>query len=213
MRILAVTDIHGRKNIGSEVKKQLSSADIVVIAGDITNFGHAPEARSIIENIKLYNENILAVPGNCDNTDINDTLIHAGYNLHGISKTIGNTAFYGLGGSSRTPFNTPQENEEHVINSILEKFKKYSDQQFHVFVSHSPPAHTKLDRTFLGLHAGSTSVRKFIEKFQPDVVICGHIHEAHGTDELGSSIMINPGPFPKHYAIIDLSKKIAFQLY
>ena len=30
------------------------------------------------------------------------------------------------------------------------------------------------------MHAGSTAVRDFIQKFQPEYFFCGHIHEAEG---------------------------------
>ena len=63
------------------------------------------------------------------------------------------------------------------------------------------------------MHAGSTAIREFIESFQPDIVICGHIHEARGADKLGRSIMINPGPFPKHHAVIELNDKITYKLF
>ena len=213
MQILAISDIHGRQNFNAEIKELMSSVDVIVIAGDLTNFGHAKDASSILQNIQLYNENILAVPGNCDHPDINDTLISMGMNLHGVMRTIHNTAFYGLGGSGKTPFSTPQENSETGITSILNRYNKDDDLQYHVFVSHAPPAQTKLDRTFLGTHAGSKAIREFIGKFQPDVVICGHIHESRGVDMIGPTRMINPGPFPKHYATIELSEKVAFQLY
>ncbi|MGB3341643.1 MAG: metallophosphoesterase [bacterium] len=213
MRILAITDIHGRQNHNTEVKELMSSVDLIVIAGDLTNFGHDKEARSLLQNIQLYNKNILAIPGNCDHPDVNDTLIKMGVNLHGITKTINNIAFYGLGGSGKTPFNTPQECNESDISSILGSFNKENDVRHHVFVSHAPPAKTKLDRTFLTSHVGSKTIREFIDRFKPDVVICGHIHEAQGVDELGSTIMINPGPFPKHYAVIDLLEKITYRLY
>jgi len=32
------------------------------------------------------------------------------------------------------------------------------------------------------VHAGSTAVRDFIEKYQPEYFFCGHIHEAHGVE-------------------------------
>ena len=88
MRILAITDIHSRDNLNPTIKKGLAEADLVIIAGDITNFGHAEEARSIINNLQLYNENILAIPGNCDHPDINDTFSEMGVNLHGIIKVM-----------------------------------------------------------------------------------------------------------------------------
>jgi Icc-related predicted phosphoesterase len=213
MRILAITDIHGRQNYNTELKKLMSSVDLILIAGDLTNFGHEQEAKSLLQNVQLYNKNILAIPGNCDHPDVNDTLTKMDVNLHGITKTIDNVAFYGLGGSGKTPFNTPQECNEFEIISILGNFNKEGNVRYHVFVSHAPPAQTKLDRTSLRSHVGSKAIREFIDRFQPDVVICGHIHEAQGVDELGSTIMINPGPFPKHYAVIDILEKITFRLY
>jgi len=213
MRILAISDIHGRQNYNTEVRKIMSSVDLIVIAGDLTNFGHAQEAGLILQNIQLYNSNILAIPGNCDHPDVNDTFVEIGVNLHGITKIIDNVAFYGLGGSGKTPFHTPQERSESEIGSILQSYNKKNDVHYNVFVSHAPPANTKLDRTLLRSHVGSQAIREFIDKFQPDVVICGHIHEARGVDEIGSTIVINPGPFPKHYAVIDLSERMTYRLY
>jgi hypothetical protein len=65
---------------------------------------------------------------------------------------------------------------------------------------------------FFGFHVGSKAVRRVIEYFQPDVFVCGHIHEARGFDYLGNTLAINPGPFPKHYAIIELSDTIKYEL-
>ena len=51
-----------------------------------------------------------------------------------------------------------------------------------VLVCHAPPHGTELDRIRSGLHAGSKSVREFIEKQQPVYFFCGHIHEAEGVE-------------------------------
>jgi len=65
---------------------------------------------------------------------------------------------------------------------------------FHlVAIIHTPPADTRLDRTGTGAHVGSPGVRAFIEKAKPEVVICGHIHEAVGEERLGASHVLNPG--------------------
>jgi len=213
MRILGITDIHGRKNFSADILKIIGEVDLLLIAGDITNFGGADDAAEIIDEFKQLNGKILAVPGNCDTTGVNQKLIDSGVNLHGETKKINDIVFFGIGGCSRTPFNTPQEYSESDMEKLLEGFQKEKDAAFHIMVTHSPPAKTKVDRTFTGLHVGSNSIRKFIEKYQPDLVLCGHIHEAVGVDKIEETIIINPGPFPKHYVLIDITEKISYKLY
>jgi Icc-related predicted phosphoesterase len=41
--------------------------------------------------------------------------------------------------------------------------------------------------------AGSTAIRRAIEKYQPLVDLCGHIHESRGTTKIGKTLVINPG--------------------
>jgi uncharacterized protein len=41
---------------------------------------------------------------------------------------------------------------------------------------------------------GSSGVRKAIEQFNPNIHICGHIHETHGIEEvIGKTKVINVG--------------------
>ena len=49
-----------------------------------------------------------------------------------------------------------------------------------MLVCHAPPYGTALDQVHKGLHAGSHSVREFVEQHQPVHFFCGHIHEAEG---------------------------------
>ncbi len=212
MKILAITDIHGRQNINKELTELIIDSDVVIIAGDITDFGGEKDADKILKELLVLNENILAVPGNCDTPGVNKTLTNLGINLHGTMKKINDVAIYGLGGSNESPFNTPQEYRDSEIETILKQFKKDKSARFHIIVSHPPPVKTKVDKVFLGHHVGSKAVRGIIERFQPDLVICGHIHEARGVDRIGKTVVINPGPFPKHCAIISLSKGINYEL-
>ena len=56
------------------------------------------------------------------------------------------------------------------------------------------PCGTALDRVHEGLHAGSRSVREFVDRNQPDYLFCGHIHEAEGVDiEIGKTKPVNVG--------------------
>ncbi|MEM4057933.1 MAG: hypothetical protein QXZ12_04285 [Thermoplasmata archaeon] len=42
-------------------------------------------------------------------------------------------------------------------------------------------------------HAGSKGLLKFDSEFNPDVHICGHVHEAAGIYRYKNTIIINPG--------------------
>jgi hypothetical protein len=61
----------------------------------------------------------------------------------------------------------------------------------------------------LGKHVGSTAVRKFIEERQPDIAICGHIHEARGQDVIGKTKIVNCGTAAKgYYAVVEIAETI-----
>ena len=213
MQIIAITDIHGRVDYSPQVKHAMGHADLVLCCGDLTDFGSVQDAERILEQLRQLNPNILAVSGNCDHPGVNTVLSASGINLHNTVKQKGDIAMYGLAGSNPSPFHTPQELEEEQIAAIIGKYTKSEHARWHVFVTHAPPAHTRVDRTFFRQHVGSRAVRRFIETFQPDLVLCGHIHEARGSDAVNGSIVINPGPFPDHYALITIADTIAYELF
>jgi len=213
MKIIAITDIHGRIDYPTRITTELQQADLILIAGDITNFGDSDDAEHVLERLVSLNRKILAVPGNCDRRGVNKTLTDKKMNLHSTHRIIGSSALYGIGGCSKTPFHTPQEYSETEISEILNGFEVSQEAKTHILISHAPPHSTKLDKVLIGFHVGSKAIRKFIEDFQPDLVICGHIHEARGADRIGKTLIINPGPFPKHYCIINIDDIINYELY
>jgi len=49
---------------------------------------------------------------------------------------------------------------------------------------------------------GSRGVRKALDKFKPDFLICGHIHEGGGiTEKIGKTTVINVARKPKIFEI------------
>ena len=59
-------------------------------------------------------------------------------------------------------------------------------------VTHEHPAGTNM--TFGGAISGSKAVKKAIDKFKPDFVLCSHVHEAEGIEEkVGKTKVINVG--------------------
>ena len=195
MRILVIGDIHESfGNLGGI--KDISKASCVIINGDLTNVGGIERAKKVIEHIKLFNPSVYAQAGNFDRKEVEVYLIEQDISLHGNGFIKGNIGIFGVGGSNRTPFGTPNEFEENEIESfIFQGYKKVKNTHLKLFISHAPPFHTSVDIVTSGQHVGSKAVRDFIDNYQPDVCITGHIHEAKGEDRIGRTKIINPGPY------------------
>ena len=206
MRIVAITDVHGN---GKNVLKlagivEGSDFDVLLIAGDITHFSGAETARKVLRPLIETGVPILAVHGNCDGRDVPELLDELGINLHDRRRELNGVGFVGIGGSNVTPFRTIWELTEDEIREILLRNCRPGD----VILSHVPPRDTKVDRVRLGLHVGSGALREFIEENRPSLVVTGHIHEARGVDEVGETVIVNPGPlFRGYYAVIEFDEK------
>ncbi|MBF0224560.1 MAG: metallophosphoesterase family protein [Desulfobacterales bacterium] len=210
MIILSLSDIHGNISKIKNIKKEIESADIVLLSGDITNFGREKEIKEIISQIKSINSQILAVSGNCDFPEVDEFLNKEGINLHGKAKIINNVVFIGLGGSLKTPFGTPNEVTEESFQKVLKDASKELPCEYPIILlSHNPPINTLCDKLSTGVSVGSVAVRNFIEKFNPLICFTGHIHEADSIDTIGKTTIINPGNFIKgQYAYASISANI-----
>ena len=209
MKLLSISDLHGdAREVGG-----IKEADVLVICGDITHFEGREKAMELLASFKDA-KRILAVPGNCDKYDVNDALVELDADLHARGRIIENIGFFGLGGSNATPFNTPQEyTEDELWDFIMKGYGQVEDAPLKVFVTHTPPINTKVDDAGGGRHAGSTSVRKFIEEYQPDLVLCGHIHEAQGQDTIGKTVIVNSGMLRNGHVLVDIGDGIKVEFF
>ncbi|MEM2341058.1 MAG: metallophosphoesterase [Candidatus Bathyarchaeia archaeon] len=200
IKILAGTDFHGFKPAFELFAEKVKTfkADIMVICGDITNFGTIEQAKNLLSILAKTGAPIFFVPGNCDPPSLININLEGVRCVHGNSVLYNNLVFMGVGGSPITPFNTffemSEEKIAEVLQECLHKFGGETKKHKMILLSHSPPKNTALDRAFSGIHAGSTSVRGFIEEHKPLLVVCGHIHEAKGKERVGDTLIINPGP-------------------
>lgn len=212
MVIIGLSDLHGDTNIIKKMGGVLSRVDVVVLAGDITHFDHALQAERVVEAVRRYNSRVLAVPGNCDHSDVDKWLTREGINLHPESRITEDLGFAGLGGSIYTPFNTPFEySESQAARFLSGAAASLPENKPFVLVSHQPPSNTGCDRLRSGKHVGSRELRHFIETRQPLVCFTGHIHEAVTTDRIGRTWIINPGPLWRgSYAYAEISQQKAF---
>jgi len=73
-----------------------------------------------------------------------------------------------------------------------------------ILLSHAPP-YGIVDKTHNGKHIGSKILLKAIKKYQPRIVLCGHIHEAQGEGKIGKTKIYNLGCCG-NYKIIEIGK-------
>lgn len=131
---------------------------------------------------------------------------------------------YGLlGFSGYKPF----EAEKKKRNSKKEKlkvkrakkefgklFKKFRNERRLIVLFHDPPYNCKLDKITnkksprYGEHYGDKILKKAIKKYQPFLVVCGHMHETQGKCKIGRTMVINPGAaYEGKAALIELENE------
>lgn len=196
MKIVSFGDVHMATQNLARMGEVLSDADLVIVSGDLTNFGGADDARMVLGHIRAVFPSLLAVPGNLDRADVFPLLEREGIALHGKGRLVGGVGIFGCGGSNLTPFHTPTEFTEDEIYAALRRgYDEVREARPLLMVCHTPPYDTKCDRIMSGKSVGSTAARRFIEEFAPDVCISGHIHESAAVDSIGTTTVVNAGPF------------------
>jgi uncharacterized protein len=111
--------------------------------------------------------------------------------VRAVKSERGTTQWAGLGYSNITPFNTPGEYTEEEIAKALVPFENIKPLYL---VVHFPPLGTRLDEFAAGKHAGSPTLREWVDRVQPLYLFCGHIHECAGrSDRLGGTQAFNVG--------------------
>ena len=200
---IAVGDVHESIGMLNSIPG-VRQAEGLILTGDLTNRGREDKAAHLLEQAQSANKNLLAQMGNMDHAEVGELLTRRGINIHRQARLLApGLVLMGVGWSTPTPFGTPSEiAEAELTRWIAETHRLALDLAAStwpqgktrlVAAIHTPPLDTSLDRTSGGAHVGSAGVRAFIEDAQPEVVICGHIHEAQGQERLGHSHVLNPG--------------------
>ena len=196
MHIVSFGDIHMSLRNIERLAPALAAADLVILSGDLTNFGASDDAERVLTATRRHARAVLAVSGNLDQLDVIDFLREQGVSLHGESRRIDDLGIFGCGGSNVTPFHTPTELSDEEIGALLDRAHAgVAQAPRQLMVCHTPPANSATDRIGNGQHVGSPSVRAFIERHQPHVCITGHIHESAGIDHIGRTTIVNAGAF------------------
>jgi len=214
MKLLAFTDIHGAYDRVEDVMRREKDFDGVVIGGDLTTRGRDQEAEAVLERFGRHGRPLFVVAGNMDAPSFDPLFERLGVGINGRGLFLNDVGLFGVSGSPFTPMHTPYEITEEEIALRAERgFQEVQAARVTVFVPHAPPHKSALDTVFLGKHVGSTSVRQFIQKRQPDAVVCGHIHEARGIDRIGRTQVVNCGAAGAgSYAVITIDEAVHIDL-
>ena len=208
MKIVGIVDLHGNASHAPALAAEVPDADLLLIGGDLTNFGRGDDAAAITVATAPCAPKQLAVLGNCDYPEIRDRLIAQSLNLDRTGVMVDGVRIIGVGGSTPCPGKTPNEYPDEELGTFLSgALGEVEGDGPMVMVSHQPPADTVVDRVPNGSHVGSPAVRAFIEEHQPLVCLSGHIHEGDGLDRIGNTQLVNPGPFMLgHYVVIEVAE-------
>ncbi len=176
-KILHISDIHCQYSYLEYILEYAESENfnLIVVSGDL-------ECDFVAETLANAKTRVYAVPGNLDDSYIVDLMDEYGINIKG--EIIKAENYYILGYSS----------------DVHEKIElEKPDMAKTIVVSHHPPYGTKTDIAYNGSHVGKKYLRKFVEKYQPLLFLCGHVHESRGIDEIGRTKIVNPGSLTEGY--------------
>ncbi len=192
MKLFACGDIHGDSRLAEQLAERAKkeNADLVAICGDITYNEQSTD--NILGPFVKRGLKVIIVPGNHESIATADflTMVYGVKNLHGYSLKSGNIGIFGCGGANIGPNPTP---ESDIFELLKKGHASLHDISKKIMITHVHPAQTTMEKLSKFVK-GSSAVTKAISEFKPDIVLCSHIHEAEGIEEMvGATRVINVG--------------------
>ncbi len=192
MKILAASDIHGDQILAKSLaeKAERENVDLVVLCGDLTFQEQSTD--NLVGPFIKKNKKVLLIPGNHETIATADFLaeMYDATNLHGYSIRFGDIGFFGCGSANIGLF---QLEEEEIFNLLKQGYEKIKDVKTKIMVTHVHPKDSVMEH-FSSFFEGSSGVKKAIDHFKPNLLLCGHVHEAEGIEDMiGKTKVINVG--------------------
>jgi len=196
MNVLCFSDLHRDQDAARNLVEMSEAADLVIGAGDFANQHQG--LSDTLEILSAITRPTLLVPGNGETfEELRDAALgwFSAVVLHGEGRSLetgaGTAKLWGIGGGIPvTPFGDwSYDFDEEQAAAMLEDCPTGG-----ILVTHSPPIDT-VDRDSGGRIRGSRSVRECVQRCQPKLVVCGHIHSDWGqTARIGDCVILNAGP-------------------
>jgi len=203
MKVLAFGDLHGDMGLAEKLAQRAEDekVDLVILCGDLTFHEHSTD--NLLGPFVKRHKKVLMIPGNHETVATVDFLAELygpnTKNIHGYSVKYDDVGIFGCGGANVGPHSKMTEKE--IFDLFKEGFDhvKYLDKK--IMVSHVHPTETKMEKLSEFI-PGSTGVKKAIDEFKPDILLCSHVHEAEGIEEvIGKTKVINVG---RHGKVIEI---------
>ena len=190
MKILALSDVHGDKTLVKQmVQKAIDhQVDLVLLAGDLVAADGT--IGGIVSPFREKGLEVGVVPGNHEGlADINFLVEQYGVkNLHGYVMQKGDVGIFGCGYSN---IGSHQLNEKDVFATLKKNHDSLKNVKTKIMLTHSHPENSILG---LGVIPGCQGVSRAIQELQPDLHLCGHVHETAGIEEvIGKTRVVNVG--------------------
>lgn len=191
LRILAAGDFHSDVRIAQRLADQAEKekVDLVILNGDIVE---EDKTQGIVGPFVEKKKRVFLVPGNHETIATTDFLaeLYGITNLHGYYVKYKDVGLFGCGGAD---IGLTQLTDGEIFETLKRGFDKVKDMPKKIMVTHIHPAGSLMEK-FSHWVSGSKGLRRAIETFKPDVLICGHVHEAEGIEEkIGNTLVLNVG--------------------
>ncbi len=163
---------------------------MVVLCGDLTYAETSTEG--IIGPFVKKHKKVILIPGNHETVATADFLaeLYGATNLHGYSIKYKDVGLFGCGGANIGLF---QLGEDEIFELIKKGYDRIKDAKKKILVTHVHPSGSLMEK-FSNIFPGSEGVKKAIDTFKPDILLCSHVHEAEGIEEMiGKTKVINVG--------------------
>lgn len=190
-------------------------------ADKIPNRNRTEVVTEAVEDLRLYKQfsalvdslgiPVLLVPGHLDAPEEryflfmqqsafqSDNLILLHENIYKVGAYI----FTGFGGQI-----TDQEKEDYFLLQYPRRECLFGTRRMHflnpprILIFHTPPVSTlDMDQ---GAHKGHAFVNEIISAVSPSFLFCGHVTQSPGSEEIGSTLVVNPGALADgRYALLN----------
>jgi uncharacterized protein len=198
-KILVLADIHGHVEELRHVLFSNPGISLILVAGDLTNFGDAKAAATILAELKAAPDSpdVALVPGNCDPLAARREFESSCFSVDGGRRDFSICRVAGTGGGLRRAGITSFERTEDELKDSLKEAlgdTVQGDASLPLIVlTHSPPYGTNAD-SVRGFHSGSKAFAEIMSARMPAIWVCGHIHESRCISREDGTLVVNPGP-------------------